>query len=72
MAPSTGKQAWISFNGRRRYPVLLINGDDNRNVPFSETVRKAGRLRKNNGGPVSKAKGLRFKTSDNIPACEAF
>ena len=26
-------------------PVLLIHGDDDRNVPFSETVRKAGRLR---------------------------
>lgn len=26
-------------------PVLLIHGDDDRNVPFSETVRKASRLR---------------------------
>jgi dipeptidyl aminopeptidase/acylaminoacyl peptidase len=26
-------------------PVLLIHGDDDRNVPFNETVLKAGKLR---------------------------
>ena len=31
-----------------RSPVLLIHGDDDRNVPFSETVDLAESLRKNN------------------------
>jgi dipeptidyl aminopeptidase/acylaminoacyl peptidase len=34
--------AWVD---RWRSPVLLIHADDDRNVPFSETVRLAGALR---------------------------
>jgi dipeptidyl aminopeptidase/acylaminoacyl peptidase len=29
-----------------RSPVLLVHGDDDRNVPFSETVDLAGELRR--------------------------
>lgn len=37
-SPAAVMEGWKS-------PVLLIHGDDDRNVPFNETVRKAQRLR---------------------------
>ena len=36
----------ISFMDTWKSPVLLIHGDDDRNVPFSETVNKAEELRR--------------------------
>jgi dipeptidyl aminopeptidase/acylaminoacyl peptidase len=35
----------MAFIDRWRSPVLLIHGDDDRNVPFSETVDLVERLR---------------------------
>ena len=40
-SPDSAVSAWKS-------PVLLIHGDDDRNVPFNQTVDLAQRLRKNN------------------------
>ena len=39
-SPNSSVQLWKS-------PVLLIQGDDDRNVPFSQTVDLAQRLREN-------------------------
>ncbi len=44
-APVGGAVAWV-INERGRSPVLLIHGDDDRNVPFSETVDLVAALRK--------------------------
>ena len=38
----------MNFVNTWKSPVLLIHGDDDRNVPFSETVILAEALRKNN------------------------
>jgi dipeptidyl aminopeptidase/acylaminoacyl peptidase len=40
-SPDSAVATWKS-------PVLLIHGDDDRNVPFNQTVDLAQRLRKNN------------------------
>ncbi|MCB0844500.1 MAG: prolyl oligopeptidase family serine peptidase, partial [Bacteroidetes bacterium] len=47
--PEIGKKAWesspVAFLDGWRSPVLLIHGDDDRNVPFNETVALGESLR---------------------------